>query len=90
MLKPDQVNVTKSPNLRPDRMQSLEEQFDRALVDSERSGVWPAIVGVARDDVSSEEIEATIQKYRALGWLATVSRKSGVRASIDHPKRELS
>lgn len=88
MIKPNEVTFASRPNLRLDRLEQLSTQFDRTIRLAEKSGEWPAVATVLRDDVNHDEIVHMIEQYRVAGWIVVKgARGSGVLATIDHPNR---
>lgn len=87
MLKPNEVRI--APSIPQAELDALEQQFDDAIRRAEESGEWPAKVRTKRDMVSPAAIRATINRYRAANWFVVEGGGEGIRATIDHPDREL-
>lgn len=81
MIKPSEVTaVLPVPQ---GELDALEEQFDKAILEAERTGKWPAVVHTARDLATPSGIRVTIDRYRAADWV--VVEGPGVRARLYHP-----
>lgn len=84
MIYPTDVRI--APPIPQAELDALEQQFDNAIIEAERTGKWPAKVYTARDLATPAGIRATIERYRDAHW-SVVEGSGDVRATIDHPNR---
>lgn len=62
--------------------QAIEEHFDDAIRDAEKTGRWPAEVRRIRGGFTTSNIDAVVKLYLASGWSVRMRPTADVIASL--------